>query len=100
MSAENLYTIGVSLTNAPNSTGATGFIGGDFLAAISRAHPQYSIRALVRGESSAIRIKEGFPTVQPVLGDLDDAEMLRKEAFEADIVISTWQSLRFHVGII
>lgn len=90
----------MSLTNVVDSTGASGFVGGDFLAAITKAHPEYAIRALVRSQRVADRVQEAFSTVQPVFGDLDEAETLRKEAFDADIVISKLHGLSSHVNTI
>jgi nucleoside-diphosphate-sugar epimerase len=70
-----------------NSTGATGYIGGEALQRLSQTHPEYSIRALVRDASKASIVKAAFPNVQIVEGDLDSAETIAREAAEAEIVL-------------
>lgn len=81
-----IYIAAQDLTGA-NSTGATGYIGGEVLQRLSEAHPEYSIRALVRDASKASIVKAAFPGVQIVEGDLDSTETITKEAAEADIVL-------------
>ncbi|RMZ20688.1 hypothetical protein D0859_15305, partial [Hortaea werneckii] len=77
-------------------TGATGYIGGDFLHAISKAHPRVAVTALVRQESKAARLKELYPQVEVVEGDLDNADVLVKASSEADIVLSTLRVSQLH----
>ena len=68
------------------STGATGYIGGDALHTIAKAHPDYEFSCLVRSvEKGAIVTKE-VPSARLVYGDLDDFDLLADEAFNADIV--------------
>ncbi|KAI7333066.1 putative methylmalonate-semialdehyde dehydrogenase [Hortaea werneckii] len=71
-----------------SGTGATGYIGGDFLHAITKAHPNLAVTALVRQESKAAKLKELYPQVEVVQGDLDNAEALVKASSEADIVLT------------
>ena len=47
----------------------------------------YKIRALVRNKEKAEKLKE--LGVEPVLGELDDVDIIEKEASEADVVIAT-----------
>jgi len=68
------------------STGATGFIGGDALAALAAAHPEFSLSCLVRGSAKGARVAAAFPRVRLVYGTLDDAPLLRAEAAAADVV--------------
>ncbi|KAI1256436.1 hypothetical protein MGN70_001560 [Eutypa lata] len=68
-------------------TGATGYIGGQALREITRAHPGYSIAALIRSRETAERISDTFPKVRTVVGDLDDAELVEREASEANVVL-------------
>jgi uncharacterized protein YbjT (DUF2867 family) len=70
-----------------SSTGATGYIGGDTLFALYNKHPDYEYSALVRTEEKAKPVKEAFPNVRIVLGNLDDAKVLEEEAAKADVVI-------------
>ncbi|KAF4912791.1 hypotheticall protein [Colletotrichum viniferum] len=68
-------------------TGATGYIGGDFLYAAYHAQPEWSFSALVRNHEKAAILREAFQNVRPVLGDLDSVDVLREEASAADIVL-------------
>lgn len=78
----------VSTTDDLLRTGATGYIGGDFLHAITQAHPELAIAALVRQSSSASKLKQEYPHVEVVQGNLDDHETLVKAGADADIVLS------------
>ncbi|KAI8309256.1 hypothetical protein K4K61_001949 [Colletotrichum sp. SAR11_59] len=66
---------------------ATGYIGGDFLYAAYHAHPEWSFSALVRNQEKAAILRDAFPNIRPVLGDLDSTDVLREEASAADIVL-------------
>jgi nucleoside-diphosphate-sugar epimerase len=66
-------------------TGASGYIGGSLaLALLSKGH---EVRGLTRSEKSAHEM-EALGMV-PVLGDLDNLDTLKSEAFRADAVINT-----------
>lgn len=66
-------------------TGASGYIGGSLaFALLSKGH---EVRALTRSKKSAHEM-EALGIV-PVLGDLDNLELLKSEAFRADAVINT-----------
>ena len=43
--------------------------------------------ALARNESRAALISKKFPTVTPVIGDLDSTTQITNEAAEADVVL-------------
>ncbi|KAF4544074.1 Nad dependent epimerase dehydratase [Lasiodiplodia theobromae] len=70
-------------------TGATGYIGGDALHALYRAHPEYQISALVRdpAKSADVFAKE-YPNVRIVQGSLDDGDLVADEAAKADVVLN------------
>lgn len=68
-------------------TGATGYIGGDALYAISTAHPTLSITALVRNSDKGAKLTSQYPTIRLVYGDLDSTTLLETEASNADIVL-------------
>lgn len=70
-------------------TGATGYIGGDALAAIATAHPDYQITALVRNSDKGAKVAAAYPSVRLVYGDLDSTDLLTTEASKADIVART-----------
>jgi nucleoside-diphosphate-sugar epimerase len=66
-------------------TGAGGYIGGSVAAALlARGH---QLRGLTRNERSAGQL--AALGIQPVLGTLDDAELLASEARQSDGVINT-----------
>ncbi|KAJ7685403.1 nucleoside-diphosphate-sugar epimerase [Mycena polygramma] len=71
-------------------TGSTGYIGGSVLAAITKAHPEYSITAILRKVSQ--QYVDAYPRVKTILGDYDDAATLAKAASESDIVIHAGDS--------
>ncbi|GAW11100.1 hypothetical protein ANO14919_004390 [Xylariales sp. No.14919] len=68
-------------------TGVTGYIAGDVLYVLTRKYPSFEYAALVRSESSAARVREVYPDVRVVLGSLDDADLLKREAASADLVL-------------
>lgn len=70
-----------------NSTGVSGYIGGDLLSVLTVQYPDYNYRALVRSEKSSELIKAQFPAVEIVQSDLDNLETLRNEGAGADIII-------------
>ncbi|KAN0094037.1 NAD(P)-binding protein [Hyaloscypha variabilis] len=67
-------------------TGVSGYIGGQLLHDITKAHPEYQIRALVRTTPQLQKIATAYPSIHLVLGDLDSAEILKAEAARADVV--------------
>ncbi|KAL1606849.1 hypothetical protein SLS60_004258 [Paraconiothyrium brasiliense] len=69
------------------TTGGTGYIGGDVLYRLfSHGVPRYSITCLVRDHEKAEQLSKSYPDVRIVEGDLDDVQLVEKEAREADIV--------------
>lgn len=74
------------VTDKPSRTGATGYIGGDLLSVIAKAHPDWQISALVRTDGKAQKVKEQYPNVRIVMGDLDSADLIEEEVKKADIV--------------
>lgn len=71
------------------STGATGYIGGDALYELYNKHPDYEYAVLVRSEQKGSQVKDAFPNVRIVIGDLDNSKVLEDEAAKADVVIRT-----------
>lgn len=69
------------------STGATGYIGGDALYALNQAHPDWEYSALIRTQEKADQVKSKFPNLRPVIGGLDDFDIIKEEAAQADIVL-------------
>ncbi|KAK4500250.1 hypothetical protein PRZ48_008439 [Zasmidium cellare] len=68
-------------------TGVTGYIAGDALFALNKAHPDYEYSALVRTQDKADKVKAAYPKIRIVLGGLDDSQILEDEAARADIVL-------------
>ncbi|KAH8173706.1 NAD(P)H-binding domain-containing protein [Sarocladium implicatum] len=73
-------------------TGATGYIGGDALYTITESRPDLEFSVLVRSKDKAEKVQAQYPNARVVLGELGDADTLRKEAASADIVIHTADS--------
>jgi len=70
--------------------GITGYIGGSVVSHILTKHKsEFTIRALVRKPEDAEKIRALGANVQPVLGSLEDAELLASEAAAADVTINT-----------
>lgn len=79
-----------------DSTGATGYIGGDILHALYHKHPEWEYAALVRSEEKAQPVKAAFPNVHIIIGDIEDAKLLEAKAAKADIVIRTYSPFPSH----
>lgn len=80
------------VTNSIHRTGATGYIGGDVLYALTQAFKSSKITALVRSESKASLITSKFPSVAPVIGDLDSAAQITSEVSESDVVLRMYRN--------
>lgn len=65
-------------------TGASGYIGGSVATGLVAAG--HSVRGLTRGPANAARLAERG--IDPVVGTLDDAALLAREAVAADAVIN------------
>ncbi|KAM5358599.1 hypothetical protein ACJZ2D_015144 [Fusarium nematophilum] len=68
-------------------TGASGYVGGQVLRELVRGHPEYAISALVRDATAAANIAQVFPSIRTVVGDLDDGNLVEKEASQASVVL-------------
>jgi len=75
------------LTNS--STGATGYIGGDILHEVLSSCGPVSVNALVRDTERAKAIREQYPQVILLEGDLDSRELIEDQVSKANVVIST-----------
>ncbi|KOS44563.1 hypothetical protein ACN38_g4514 [Penicillium nordicum] len=67
-------------------TGATGYIGGDWLYIAANAHPDWELSALVRSKEKAAVLSSKYPKIRIVHGDLDSFDLLEEEVRKADIV--------------
>jgi nucleoside-diphosphate-sugar epimerase len=65
-------------------TGASGYIGGSLAVALQRQG--HSIRGLTRSKGSAADLR--LLGIDPVVGDLDDSQLLEAEARRSDAVIN------------
>jgi len=65
-------------------TGATGYIGGSVAAALLAAG--HEVHGLVRSEARAVQARENG--IIPLVGTLDDTQLLRDAASKADAVIN------------
>lgn len=73
-------------------TGATGYIGGEALHKIVKSKPDFQISCLVRDAGKGSMVKKAYPSVRIVKGDLDNTDLLEKEAKDADVVFRKSQS--------
>ncbi|PHH70359.1 hypothetical protein CDD82_7179 [Ophiocordyceps australis] len=69
-------------------TGGSGYIGGQVLHELARHHPDFQISVLVRNPDKARIIIRSFPHVKPVIGNLDDSDLMEKEASQASIILN------------
>lgn len=63
--------------------GASGYIGGS--VAIRLVEEGFSVTGLIRDETKGAQLKE--LGIEPLIGDLDDADVLKSEARKADAII-------------
>ncbi|KAL6253164.1 hypothetical protein RBB50_000885 [Rhinocladiella similis] len=70
-------------------TGVTGYIGGDALYALNKKHPEWEYSAMIRTQEKANQVRQQYPKLRIVLGDLDDSAVLHEESAKADIVLHT-----------
>jgi len=80
-------------------TGATGYIGGDALYTIVKAHPGYEIVALVRNSEKGATVAAEYSSVKLVYGDLDSVELIEEQAREADITLLMQTMKRPHMPL-
>lgn len=73
-------------------TGTTGYIGGDALYALEKAHPEYEYTVLVRNSDRGAPIAAAYPKIRLVYGTLDDSKLLEEESARAHIVLHTADS--------
>ncbi|KAL3419777.1 nucleoside-diphosphate-sugar epimerase [Phlyctema vagabunda] len=70
-------------------TGATGYVGGDILYALEKAHPEYEYTAIVRNSDKGAAVAAVYPKIRLVYGTLEDSALLEEESAKADIVVHT-----------
>ncbi|KAL8924751.1 MAG: hypothetical protein Q9208_003840 [Pyrenodesmia sp. 3 TL-2023] len=78
-------------------TGATGLVGGDVLYRLQQSSLSDShISCLLRDPEKAQKLSESYPNVEIIQGNLDDSDLLEREASKADVVLNLAAS--DHVG--
>ncbi|KAF9042759.1 NAD(P)-binding protein [Hymenopellis radicata] len=70
-------------------TGATGFVGGTTLATLLTRGGDVQITCLVRGQERAATIEKKFPGVRAIVADLDDINVVKEAASNADVILHT-----------
>ena len=63
-------------------------MGGEVLHRLTSGPGNAIITCLVRDAGKADRIRESSPRVHVLMGDLDDGEMIRRQAAASDVVLS------------
>ncbi|KAK7726434.1 hypothetical protein SLS53_009521 [Cytospora paraplurivora] len=79
--------------------GGTGHLGGAVLDLLQREHPDVPLKALIRSDDKASRLKSRYPKVAAVMGDLDSLTVLEEESRSADIVINCAPDITHDSGI-
>lgn len=69
------------------STGVTGYIGGDAFYELYAAHPDWEYTCLVRNSDRGAKLVAQYPRVRLVYGDFNSSKLLSEEAMQADIVL-------------
>jgi uncharacterized protein YbjT (DUF2867 family) len=67
--------------------GASGYIGGHVLRALSISHPNYHLVVLVRSIDHAKLVKAQYPAAEIAIGDLDSHMLLLEQGKKANIVL-------------
>ncbi|OZJ03748.1 hypothetical protein BZG36_03060 [Bifiguratus adelaidae] len=70
-------------------TGGTGFVGGSVLSRLLKTG-KYTISALVRSQEKGEQLRK--LGVTPILGTLEDADIITQQAYEADLVVEVASS--------
>lgn len=73
-----------------------GYVGGTVIGPLVKKYPEYQVVSLIRNEEQTTIIKAAFPSVETVVGDLDDSAVLEAEAAKADVVLSRYLSSLTH----
>lgn len=69
--------------------GASGYIGGEALYQLSRSSlaSEFTITCLNRDSAKGDRIRQLYPNVRIIQGDLDAIDLIKREATSADVVL-------------
>ncbi|KAI1342786.1 NAD(P)-binding protein [Xylariaceae sp. FL0016] len=73
-------------------TGATGYIGGQALYTLHKAHPDYEYTIMVRDEERGKLVSAQYPDVKFIYGTNDSSDVISKAAAAADVVVHTADS--------
>lgn len=66
---------------------------------LQREYPDVPLRALVRDEDKASRLRSRYPNVETVTGDLESLALLEEEARGADVVVNCAPDITYDRGI-
>lgn len=71
-------------------TGATGYVDDDVFHRLqqSKLASSHIFSCLMRDSDKAKKLSEKYPKVEIVQSDLDDSDLIKKEARSADVVLS------------
>lgn len=68
-------------------TGASGYVGGQFLYDLCSKYPEYQVVALVRTEEKRAKVVNIHPAITLLIGDLDTSDIIVEESSKADVVL-------------
>lgn len=89
----------------PLSIGGTGHIGGAVLHKLLEQHAeaatsqQLQVKVLARSEDKAARLREKYPVVQTLVGDMGDYAKVEAASRESDMVINVSPDITHDDGI-
>lgn len=64
--------------------------------AITTAHPEYEVTAMVRNTDKGAKVAQQYAKVKLVYGDLDSSDLIEEEAKKADVVLRTYTPISHH----
>lgn len=77
--------------------GVSGYVGGHVVTDLIKKHPEYQVVTLVRTEKQAEIIRDTWPAIEAVLGDLDNHDLLVEQGKRADVVLRMSWTLWFAI---
>ena len=80
--------------------GASGYIGAAVLDLLYAKHPEYHFIALLRSPATGKELLDRYPLLRPVIGDLENEEVIETESKNANIVISTYPFKRLLIQML
>jgi uncharacterized protein YbjT (DUF2867 family) len=68
-------------------TGVSGYLGGHLVVRLMEQHPEWHIVTLVRNEEHKDIVLNRWPSIEVVIGDLDDKALMIEEGSKAEVIL-------------